>query len=148
MWGVFMQSNESGVRDMAERFDGAKLFLFLGEGLLTIRRDQRPDIPWPGRLDVPGGGREHGESPTQCVLRETEEETGLTLNPADLVWKRFYTEPIRAWFFAAHLPDSAAKKVMLGNEGTEWLLMAPEVYMTHPEAVPHFRDRLASYLRK
>lgn len=55
-----MQSNDAGVMGSSDRFDGTKLFLFLGEELLTIRRDQRPDIPWPGRLDVPGGGREHG----------------------------------------------------------------------------------------
>ncbi|HKL04661.1 MAG TPA: NUDIX hydrolase [Roseovarius sp.] len=130
----------------SDRFDGTKLFLFLGGDLVTIRRDQRPDIPWPGMLDVPGGGQEHGETPVQCVLRETEEEIGLSLSPADLVWKRFYTEPIRAWFFAAHLPKQRAQKVVLGNEGTEWLLMAPEVYIGHPEAVPHFRARLAFYL--
>ncbi|MFO7771384.1 MAG: NUDIX hydrolase [Roseovarius gahaiensis] len=143
-----MQSNDAGVMGSSDRFDGTKLFLFLGEELLTIRRDQRPDIPWPGRLDVPGGGREHGETPMQCVLRETQEETGLALSPGDLVWKRFYDEPIRAWFFAAHLPKQRAQQVVLGNEGTEWLLMAPAVYMHHPEAVPHFRDRLTAYLRK
>lgn len=82
----------------------------------------------------------------QCVLRETQEETGLALSPGDLVWKRFYDEPIRAWFFAAPLPKQRAQQVVLGNEGTEWLLMAPTVYMHHPEAVPHFRDRLTAYL--
>ena len=42
-------------------FVGAKLALFLGEELLVIRRDDRPDIPWPDFLDFPGGGREGDE---------------------------------------------------------------------------------------
>ncbi len=141
-----MQNKGGGVMPMTDRFDGTKLFLFLGDDLVTIRRDQRPDIPWPGRLDVPGGGRESDETPVQCVLRETQEETGLLVRPDDLVWKQFYPQPIRAWFFAAHLPRQRAQQVVLGDEGTEWLLMAPQVYIGHPEAVPHFRDRLAFYL--
>ena len=36
-------------------FSGAKLALFLGPDLLVILRDDRPDIPWPGRWDLPGG---------------------------------------------------------------------------------------------
>lgn len=130
-----------------EHFDGTKLFLFLGSELLTIRRDQRPDIPWPGRLDVPGGGREAGETPTDCILRETREEVGLILTPDDLIWQRFYTEPIRAWFFAAHLPGDRVQDVVFGNEGTGWALMPPNEYAAHAQAIPHFRDRLRAYLR-
>ena len=44
-------------------FIGAKLALFIGADLLTILRDDRPDIPFPGHWDFPGGGREGGESP-------------------------------------------------------------------------------------
>ena len=42
-------------------FSGAKLALFLGADLLVIRRDMRPDIPFPGHWDLPGGGREGEE---------------------------------------------------------------------------------------
>lgn len=38
-------------------FGGAKLILFIGKQIVVLRRDQKPDIPWPGRLDLPGGGR-------------------------------------------------------------------------------------------
>ena len=68
-------------------FGGAKLILLIGGQLLVIRRDDRPDILWPGHLDFPGGGREGAETAEACVLRETEEELGLRLSPADLVWR-------------------------------------------------------------
>ena len=49
-------------------FVGAKLVLFLGQELAVILRDARPDIPWPGRLDLPGGGRDGSESLIQNYL--------------------------------------------------------------------------------
>lgn len=128
-------------------FDGTKLLLFLGADLLIIRRDDRSDIPWPGFLDLPGGGREDGESAELCILRETHEETGLALVSADLVWCRFYPDgPVRVWFFAAHLPGARRGDVVFGDEGQGWLLMPPEEFAAHEEAVPHFRPRVRDYL--
>jgi 8-oxo-dGTP diphosphatase len=69
-------------------FSGAKLALFLGQKIVVILRDDKPDIPYPGHWDLPGGGREQEESPEVCALRETEEEIGLQLAPSDLVWSR------------------------------------------------------------
>jgi len=66
-------------------FSGAKLALFLGVDLLVILRDDRPDIPYPGHWDFPGGGREGQETPEACALRETREEVGLVLRPSELV---------------------------------------------------------------
>ena len=128
-------------------FMGAKLALFVGGRLLVLRRDVRADIPWPGYLDLPGGGKEPGESPEACVLRETEEEVGLRLTPRDLVWRRFYADdPNPAWFFAAHLPASREAAIALGTEGQGWMLLSPEDYVNHAEAVPHFRLRVRDYL--
>lgn len=128
-------------------FEGAKLALFIGARLLVIRRDDRADIPWPGFLDLPGGGREAGESPEACVLRETREEVGLVLDVQDLVWRRFYPDdPIPAWFFAAHLPASREADITLGAEGQGWMLMTGQEFVENKEAVPHFRLRVRDYL--
>jgi ADP-ribose pyrophosphatase YjhB (NUDIX family) len=43
--------------------------------VLLVRNSAR--TPFPGRWNLPGGGIEHGESPTAAVLRELSEETGL-----------------------------------------------------------------------
>ncbi len=128
-------------------FAGAKLALFIGPQLLVLRRDDKPTIPWPGYLDLPGGGREGGESAEACVLRETSEEVGLVLRPDQLIWKRFYADdPSPAYFFAARLGADAEQDVVFGSEGQGWMLMGPQEFVAHPEAVPHFRLRVRDYL--
>lgn len=128
-------------------FSGAKLALFLGPDLLVIRRDDRPDIPWPNYWDLPGGGREGDETPQACALRETREEVGLQLAPSQLIWSRRYRRPRGlVWFFAAHLPVAAVDQVRFGGEGQEWRLMTPEDYCAHDLAVPYFAENLRIYL--
>ncbi|WP_264212016.1 NUDIX hydrolase [Leisingera thetidis] len=128
-------------------FSGAKLALFLGGDLLVILRDDKQEIPYPGHWDLPGGGREGGESPEACALRETREEVGLELPPQVLVWSKAFQRPHgQVWFFAAHLPAAAAGRIRFGDEGQGWALMAPEAYCAHPLAVPHFAERLQEYL--
>ena len=126
-----------------EEFEGAKLILFLGERILVLRRDDRPDIPWPGRLDLPGGGREGEETAEVCVTRETSEEVGLTVHAKDLVWRERLD---RGVFFAAHLPASAEREIVFGSEGQGWLLMSPQDFIQHPEAIPHFAEIVQRYL--
>lgn len=128
-------------------FSGAKLALFLGSDLLVILRDDRPDIPFPGHWDLPGGGREGQETPETCILRETREEVGLQLHPSDLVWAKSYQRPHgRVWFFAAHLPASARAGVTFGSEGQGWRLVSPADYCADSLAVPYFVEQLCGYL--
>lgn len=129
------------------RFAGAKLALFLGAQLLVIRRDDRPDIPFPDHWDLPGGGREGEESPLDCALRETHEEVGLVVPGERVGWGVSYLRPAgRMWLFAAHLSRRHIVKVRFGNEGQGWRMMAPTDYIRHPRAIPHFADCLARYL--
>ncbi len=128
-------------------FSGAKLALFLGDDLLVILRDDRPDIPYPGHWDLPGGGREGQETPEACALRETHEEVGLSLSPEDLIWSNSYQRPRgQVWFFVAQLPDSAVASIIFGSEGQGWRLMVPQDYCAHPLSVPHMGEQLSIYL--
>ncbi len=124
-------------------FTGAKTALFLGEELLVILRDQKDDIPFPGHFDFPGGGREEGESPIECALRETVEEVGLSLSETDLVWSRQYDQ---SWFFVARRPAQDVHLVQFGDEGQGWCLMHPQDYLADPLAIPNFVARLKDYL--
>ncbi|SLN61581.1 NUDIX domain protein [Roseivivax jejudonensis] len=131
----------------AEPFVGAKLLLFVGDSVVVIRRDERPDIPWPGRLDFPGGGREGFEDPEECVLRETEEEIGLRLTRSDLhVVGTRRSDAGVSWFFAARLPADAQNAIRLGSEGTEWMRLDPHDFARRTDAVPHFRHIMSEYL--
>ena len=56
--------------------------------------------PRRGEWSAPSGWREPGESPTDTVVREVAEETGLMLDPASLrpvAYERFYPRPGAAW---------------------------------------------------
>jgi 8-oxo-dGTP pyrophosphatase MutT (NUDIX family) len=50
--------------------------------LIEMRDPARPDLGW--YWFTTGGGREPGESVTDCAVREVLEETGLRLEPGDL----------------------------------------------------------------
>lgn len=135
--------------DPLTRFAGAKLMLFLGAEILILERDHSPGIPWPGRYDFPGGGREGFETPQACVLRETHEETGLWIDPSDLRLVHLRGRAPRAhWFFAAHLPAESVAEVRFGNEGEGWHMMAPSMVAAHPRIIPHFGAILGAYLER
>jgi 8-oxo-dGTP diphosphatase len=130
-------------------FCGAKLLLFIGGRLVVLLRDDRSDIPWPGRWDLPGGARDGGESPSACVLRETAEETGIVLRDTALDWARAYAVDQGVnWMFAAHLPEARATDLRLGNEGQELARMSPREFASNPRAIPHFVERMQHYLEE
>jgi 8-oxo-dGTP diphosphatase len=128
-------------------FHGAKLALFVGDALAVILRDDNPEIPWPNHWDMPGGGRENGETPLHCALRETHEELGVQIDPDKVIWgKRFDHPSGDKWFFVAHLPAALEDEIELGDEGQMWRLMTPKQYFDAPNNIDRFADRLGLYL--
>ena len=132
-------------------FTGAKLAAVHDGKLLTYRRDNRPDIPFPGLIDLPGGGREGNESPADCALRELYEEFGIMLSPARLHYVRAYQlswyRPVPSYFLAANLTAAEVAAVRFGNEGEDWRLMAIADFVAHTDAVPHLQERVIDFLR-
>ncbi|MFF8658168.1 NUDIX domain-containing protein [Streptomyces huasconensis] len=51
-----------------------------GELLLHLR-DDLPDIAWPAHWSLLGGGCDPGEDPAAAIVRELDEEAGLTAVP-------------------------------------------------------------------
>lgn len=127
-------------------FAGAKLAAICGRHILTYRRDDRPDLPWPGMIDLPGGGREGDESPAQCALRELAEEFGLVLPPARIWWARPFAAmdaPGRTgWFLAAHLHASEAAAIRFGEEGHSPALLPVAEFLLNPKAIAPLQARL------
>jgi 8-oxo-dGTP diphosphatase len=133
---------------MYENVLGAKLALFVGDNLVVIQRDDKPGLLWSGHWDLPGGGREAGESPLQCALRETFEEVSLQIAPSQVTWGRDYgtSSGHISWFFAAWVPPDMADDIELGDEGQGWDLWTPDEFIAHDKAVPQFKHRLQDVL--
>ena len=55
-----------------------------GAGRILLARAS-PAITLQGRWFLPGGGVDHGESPTDSLAREMEEESGLTVTVGPLL---------------------------------------------------------------
>ena len=134
---------------MAE-FHGAKLCVLRDGDLLTIQRDDRPDIPFPGFWDLPGGGREGRETPAECVLRELTEELSITLPEDRIVWQRAYPPGAalgaETWFLVADGHDVSDVDIQLGDEGQRWCWEGVDDNLENPSAVPHLKLRLQEFL--
>lgn len=134
-----------------DTYVGAKLAIIVGDNILTLLRDDKPDIPFPGMWDLPGGGREGEEPPEVCALRETREELGLDLPPEVIRWSRQFPSTLgygHAWFFVAELPGLDLGQVRMGDEGQRWRVMPVREFLANDSAVPHLRYRLGVYVEE
>ena len=129
-----------------EPFHGAKIALVGGGLILTHLRDDIAGIPFPGRWDLPGGGREGAESPAECAVRETFEEYGLTLDPGSFRYARRQASGrgarIPSWFFGAPLPPGASERIRFGDEGQYWRLMPVGEFLVHPLGIGRLQARV------
>ena len=135
---------------MEHEFHGCKVALLIGERLLIIQRDDKPDIPFPNLWDFPGGGREGDESAEETLFREVFEEVGLTLEPTHLIWKRRYTgqwaKDVFVWFYVAQLPAGSEDRIVFGNEGQGWRLVHLDEFLSMDGVVPSFQHRVRDWL--
>ncbi|KAB7646140.1 NUDIX domain-containing protein [Polymorphobacter fuscus] len=130
-------------------FGGAKLAALHDGGLLAYRRDDRPELPFPGMIDLPGGGREGDESPEDCALRELAEEFGIVVPSARIHYRRAYLLGDGATvshFLAVRLTAEEVASVQFGDEGQDWALMPVADFIDDAEAVPRLREWLRHYL--
>lgn len=126
-------------------FVGCKAALFCGDDILTYLRDAKPGLPWPDLWDLPGGGREGTETPEQCLLREVEEEFGLRLPRARLIWRRVFPSMqdavLRSVFFGGWLTRLEVQAIRFGEEGQRWAMLPVAAYLAHGAAVSEMQRR-------
>ncbi|WP_044549140.1 NUDIX hydrolase [Serratia liquefaciens] len=135
-----------------KHFGGAKIALLYGDSVLTYQRDDKPDIPWPGCWDLPGGGRENDETPLQCVQRETLEEFGLRIAAGQIRHQQRY-EGIFAgypptWFMLGEITPRQIAAIRFGDEGQRWQMMTLARFIHHPQGISHLQRRLAEHLQR
>lgn len=133
----------------SDSFVGSKLAIWVDNKILTYKRDNIPTIPSPDMWDLPGGGREQGETPEQCVLRELKEEFGLEYPQARLHYKQRVPSQTGigyAYFFAMIATEGELKNIVFGHEGQYWQLMPIQDFLNHPAAIPAHKIRLENYL--
>lgn len=130
-------------------FSGAKALLLCGPRLAVLRRDARGDIPYPARIDLPGGAREGSEGPVACALREVAEEIGLRIAPDRVRLSKDYPgAPLPSWLVFAEITENEAGSLRLGAEGQACWMMEVGAYLAARDAIPHQQERVAAMLRR
>lgn len=130
-------------------FGGAKIALLCGSRILVYLRDEKAGIPFPGLWDLPGGGRESGESPVACALREVEEEFGISIAQDRVRALRRFESSVPgfdSYFCVADITPGEIERIRFGDEGQSWRLMDVAEFVTLEDAVPAMKLRLEAYL--
>lgn len=109
----------------------AKSIVCRADGKFLVLKRSSTDSHAPGRVDLPGGGVEAGESYTTAAVREIAEEAGLTVSPEQLrlVYAMSRLSPrsdevIVRFLFVAHVDVAAAVTLSYEHDAYEWCDLA------------------------
>lgn len=133
-------------------FSGSKIALLCENRVLTILRDDKPDIPYPEYWDLPGGGREQDETPFECVSREFFEELGLQIKLDQITWFRSYPGMInpdkQSIFMVGKISQEECTSISFGDEGQAYQLMPVAEFLNHDKVIPQLQWRLKDYMEE
>jgi len=115
------------------------VLLPVGGGLLLVRRTQEPQA---GRLSLPGGFIELGESWQEAGAREVREETGVEIAAAKITFYGVRSAPDGTLLvFGLAAPVAALPPFRASNETSEMTVARAPLelaFSTHTETMAHF----------
>ena len=85
------------------------------DSFLGIKRSQT--VRAPGKICFPGGQVENGESIEQAVVREIQEELGVTVKPIRKLWTSVTSWQVEVHWFLAEIIDG---EICCNEEEVEW----------------------------
>ncbi len=116
---------------------GVVAVILRDERFLVIRRSQT--VTAPGKLCMPGGTMETGESETDTLVREMQEELALEVTPVRLCWRSVTPSGTTlAWWLATIGPE--VTPVPFPEEVEEYFWMTQEEIHHAKDALPSLPD--------
>ena len=132
-----------------DTFHGSKGLVYVGDDILVFRRDNKT-THFPLMIDLPGGGREVGESPFDTFKRETFEEFGLIIEKEDVIYSKRYmsimNKDMYAFFIVVKNENLKKEDIIFGDEGLEYMLMKGEEFVALHDAVSRQQERVKEFL--
>lgn len=94
--------SDSIPKPSTRRKKGVVGVLFREQRLLIIRRSQT--VTAPGRLCLPGGGIEEGETESEALVREMQEELAIDVAPVRRCWRSVTSWGTNLAWWLAEMP--------------------------------------------
>lgn len=123
-------------------------FIKDGDKFLITQRPLNDDY-MPGFWDTPGGTIEFGEKATDALVREIQEETGLTVKTGKIIFCHDHlSNPQRHQFTLVYQCDYLGGEIILDpneHQGYQWVTLEQANHI--PNKI-HFLQELIIYLQQ
>ena len=133
-------------------FQGVKVALINNGKVLTVLRDNIPNIPYPNMWDLAGGGRESEESPYETMRREVLEELNIDIPESSVVWVKHYesvTKPgKKSIFMVANISDHQIESIKFGEEGQGYKMVTFQEFLDNKDVIEQLKHRFLDYWNK
>lgn len=122
----------------------AKTIIRQNGNYLLVKRAINPKKPFSEQWDLPGGKIEPGEKPEDCAVRETKEETGLSITIDSLILEGDHIENGEQIHYRIYITSRHSGKVKLSKDHTEFV-WAPKAKIKDYFSTPFVTEYFARF---